>query len=93
LLRFAQTGRLRFRVLSPLERAVVLVERAPGDAPDKRKALELLSRELAQSGEPELALVARELAWGQPAPLPTATQPLTLDVRRVIEQRSNGHVA
>jgi len=93
LLRFAQTGRLRFRVLSPLERAVLLVERAPADAPEKRKALELLSRELGHSGEPELALVARELAWGEPTPLPTVTQPLTLDVRRLIEQRSNGHAA
>ena len=93
LLRFAQTGRLRFRVLSQLERAVLLVERAPGDTREKRKALELLSRELAHSGEPELALVARELAWGEPTPLPTVTQPLTLDVRRVIEQRSNGHAA
>ena len=93
LLRFAQTGRLRFRVLSPLERAVLLVERAPGDPPEKRKALELLSRELSHSGEPELALVARELAWAEPTPLPTVTQPLTLDVRRVIEQRSNGHSA
>ena len=93
LLRFAQTGRLRFRVLSPLERAVLLVERAPGETPEKRKALELLSRELSHSGEPELALFARELAWGEPTPLPTVTQPLILDVRRVIEQRSNGHAA
>jgi hypothetical protein len=93
LLRFARTGRLRFRILSPLERAVLLVERAPGEAPEKRKALELLSTELAHSGEPELALAARELAWGEPTPLPTVTQPLTLDVRRVIEQRSNGHAA
>jgi hypothetical protein len=91
LVRFVTTGRLRFRILSPLERAVVLVERGPDDAPDKRRALELLSRELARSGEPELALVARELAWAEPTPLPTLTQPLTLDVRRVIEQRSNGH--
>ena len=93
LLRFAKTGRLRFRVLSPLERAVALVERAPSDTPEKRKALELLSLELAHSGEAELALVARELAWGEPTPLPTVTQPLTLDVRHVIEQRSNGHAA
>jgi hypothetical protein len=93
LLRFVQIGKLRFRVLSPLERAVVLVERSHEGSPDKRKALELLSRELARSGEPELALVARELAWAEPAPLPTVTQPLTLDVRRVIEQRSNGHTA
>jgi len=93
LIRFALTGRLRLRVLSPLERAVVLVERAPAESPEKRKALELLSHELSRSGEPELALVAKQLAWAEPTPLPTLTQPLTLDVRRVIEQRSNGHAS
>jgi hypothetical protein len=91
LLRFVLTGKLRFRVLSPLERAVVLVERAPAESPEKRKALELLSHELSRSGEPELALVAKQLAWSEPTPLPTLTQPLTLDVRKVITQRSNGH--
>ncbi len=93
LVRFVSTGRLRLRVLSPLERAVVLVERAPNEAPEKRKALELLSHELARTGEAELALAAKQLAWAEPTPLPTLTQPLTLDVRRVIEQRSNGHAA
>jgi hypothetical protein len=93
LARFVLTGRLRFRVLSPLERAVVLVERAPAESPDKRKALELLSHELSRSGEPELALVAKQLAWAEPTPLPTLTQPLTLDVRKVISQRSNGHAS
>jgi hypothetical protein len=93
LIRFVLTGKLRLRVLSPLERAVVLVERAPPESPEKRKALELLSHELSRSGEPELALVAKQLAWAEPTPLPTLTQPLTLDVRRVIEQRSNGHAA
>jgi hypothetical protein len=91
LIRFVLTGKLRLRRLSPLERAVVLVERAPAESPEKRKALELLSHELSRSGEPELALVAKQLAWAEPTPLPTLTQPLTLDVRRVIEQRSNGH--
>jgi hypothetical protein len=93
LVRFAFAGKLRLRVLSPLERAVVLVERAPAESPEKRKALELLSHELSRSGEPELALVAKQLAWAEPTPLPTLTQPLTLDVRRVITQRSNGHAA
>jgi hypothetical protein len=93
LIRFVLTGKLRLRVLSPLERAVVLVERAPPESPEKRKALELLSHELSRSSEPELALVAKQLAWAEPTPLPTLTQPLTLDVRRVIEQRSNGHAA
>jgi hypothetical protein len=93
LIRFVLTGKLRLRVLSPLERAVVLVERATPESPEKRKALELLSHELSRSGEPELALVAKQLAWAEPTPLPTLTQPLTLDVRRVIEQRSNGHAS
>jgi hypothetical protein len=91
LIRFVVKAKLRLRVLSPLERAVVLVERTRDDSPERRKALELLSRELSESGEPQLALVARELAWGEPSPLPTLTEPLTLDVRRTIEQRSNGH--
>jgi hypothetical protein len=93
LVRFAFTGRLRLRVLSPLERAVVLVERAPAESPEKRKALELLSHELSRSGEPELAVAAKQLAWAEPTPLLTLTQPLTLDVRRVITQRTNGHAA
>jgi hypothetical protein len=91
LLRFVVTSKLRLRILSPLERALVLVERTPDDSPDRRKALELLSRELGKSGEPELALAARELAWSEASPVPTATEPLRLDVRRTIEQRSNGH--
>ncbi len=93
LVRFAFTGSLRLRVLSPLERAVVLVERAPAESPEKRKALELLSHELSRSGEPELAVAAKQLAWAEPTPLLTLTQPLTLDVRRVITQRTNGHAA
>ncbi|MFL6030497.1 MAG: hypothetical protein ACJ74D_10750 [Gaiellaceae bacterium] len=91
LARFVVTGKLRFRILSPLERALVLVERTPAETPERRKALELLSHELSRTGEAELAVTAKELAWAEPTPLPTLTQPLTLDVRRVIEQRSNGH--
>jgi hypothetical protein len=89
----ALQGRIRVPLPTALERAVRLVERTEShdDAAAKRKALELLSRELARSGESQLALVARELAWAEPTPLPAVTQPLTLDVRRLIEQRSNGH--
>jgi hypothetical protein len=91
----ALQGRLKLPLPSALERAVRLVERTEGreDAAAKRKALELLSRELTRSGESQLALAARELAWAEPTPIPSATEPLTLDVRRLIEQRSNGHVA
>ena len=92
---FARALKRRWRPKpkSPLEQAVVLVEKASAreDQPAKRKALELLSRELAQTGEGELALTARELAWAEEVPVPSSTQPLTLDVRRVIAERSNGH--
>ena len=85
--------RLRLPMASALERAVMLVERASArdDQPAKRKALELLSRELTHTGERELALAARELAWAEQTPVPAATQPLTIDVRRIIAERSNGH--
>ncbi len=43
------------------------------------------------TGERELALAARELAWGEETPVPASTQPLTVDVRRVVAERSNGH--
>ncbi|MDX6402481.1 MAG: hypothetical protein QOF27_3087, partial [Gaiellaceae bacterium] len=91
----ALQARLRLPLPSALERAVRLVERteAREDAAAKRKALELLSRELTRSGESQLALAARELAWAEPTPIPATTQPLTLDVRRLIQQRSNGHGA
>jgi hypothetical protein len=89
----AVAGRLRLPTATPLERAVSLVENAAArdDQPAKRKALELLSRELTHSGEGDLALAARELAWAEATPVPAATQPLTLDVRRLIAERSNGH--
>jgi hypothetical protein len=94
-LRFVRAVLRRFRppAPGPLERAVALVENATArdDQPAKRKALELLSRELTHSGERELALAARELAWAEAMPIPSSTQPLTLDVRRLIAERSNGH--
>jgi hypothetical protein len=85
--------RIRRAPTTPLERAVILVEEATQreDQPAKRKALERLSRELSSSGEQDLALTARELAWAEPTPVPSATQPLTVDVRQVIAERSNGH--
>jgi hypothetical protein len=89
----AVRGRVRRAPSTPLERAVVLVEQATkrDDQPAQRKALELLARELSHSGEQDLALTARELAWAEPIPVPSSTQPLTVDVRRVIAERSNGH--
>jgi hypothetical protein len=89
----AVRGRIRRAPTTPLERAVTLVEQATqrDDQPAKRKALELLARELSHSGEQDLAVAARELAWAEPIPVSAATQPLTVDVRRVIAERSNGH--
>ena len=89
----AVRARVRRAPTTPLERAVMLVEEAThrDDQPAKRKALERLSRELTHTGEEDLALTARELAWAEPTPVPSATQPLTVDVRRVIAERSNGH--
>ena len=43
----------------------------------------------ADTFDPET--IERELAWAEPTPVPSATQPLTVDVRRVIAERSNGH--
>jgi hypothetical protein len=80
----------------PLERALAAVEsaRASGGEERERKALELLGTELARSGEIKLAESARSLAWSQPeAPEPSLTAALTVDVRRLIEERSNGHAA
>jgi hypothetical protein len=78
-------------VLSPLERALVVVEqaRARGSTPDERRALELLARELGRSGAAELATTAEGLAWSAPGPTAAATHSLTAEVRSVIE-RSNG---
>jgi hypothetical protein len=80
----------------PLERALAAVEsaRVSGREERERKALELLGAELARSGEIRLAESARSLAWSQPdAPEPALTAALTVDVRRLIEERSNGHAA
>jgi hypothetical protein len=78
----------------PLERAVAAVEsaRASGAAERERKALELLGVELLRTGEVGLAESARALAWSRPdRPEPALTSALTVDVRRLIEERSNGH--
>jgi hypothetical protein len=85
---------LRRREPGPLEIALATVEnaRASGRQERERQALELLGAELARSGELQLAESARSLAWSQPdPPEPTLTAALALDVRKVIDERSNGH--
>jgi hypothetical protein len=78
---------------SPLERAVVAVERtrAGPDLVAERKALELLAAELRRSGEGDLAWTASELAWSKPVPEPHLTGALAIDVREAIAARRNGH--
>ena len=86
----------RHREPGPLERALAVVEsaRVSGRQERERRALELLGTELVRSGELQLAESARALAWSQPAPPePALTTALALDVRKVIEQRSNGQGA
>ena len=86
----------RRREPGPLEVALATVEsaRASGRQERERQALELLGAELARSGELNLADSARALAWSQPdPPAPALTAALALDVRKVIEERSNGHGA
>jgi len=80
----------------PLERALAVVEsaRASGMEERERKALELLGSELARGGETKLAESARALAWSRPdPPEPALTTALAVDVRELIERRSNGHGA
>jgi hypothetical protein len=66
----------------PLERALALVRRTfdEGDGPDRRRALERLSRELGRAEQPELAERARRLAWSSEPPSPGAVDALADDV-------------
>jgi hypothetical protein len=83
------------RRVPPLERALLLVERAreSGAAEERRKALERLARELGTTGADELAGDARELAWAEPDPEDEATGELTTAVRRLLSGRGNGRHA
>jgi hypothetical protein len=80
------------RVLTPLERALLLLERARERGPieDRRKALERLAAELRRSGERELAGSATELAWAEQPPQNDATRALEEAVRRRIAEGVNG---
>lgn len=79
-------------VLSPLERALLVAERARarGFVPDERKALELLAGELARNREAELAATAQGLAWSAEGPTPAATLALAAEVQSVIERSRDG---
>ena len=84
--------RVPFRMLSPLERALALVEDAGAEerSSDRRKALELLAGELRSGGDAGLAQAARELAWSERGPQAEDTRTLVRNVRNVMEAGSNG---
>jgi hypothetical protein len=90
--RFGPSFRRTRPVPSPLERALMLVEhsRTGGIVPDQRKALELLAEELGRTGEEELAVWARVLAWSEPAPEGDSTVALTGEVRQTVLTGTNG---
>lgn len=69
--------------LTPLERALVLVEQAQEsvDGEDRRKALEVLAVELDASRRSEHAEEARRLAWSPSEPTPEAAGELVDSVR------------
>jgi hypothetical protein len=71
------------RELTPLERALALVEwaRESVDGEDRRKALEVLAFELDASGRAEQAEAARRLAWSPSAPSPDAAAELVKSVQ------------
>jgi hypothetical protein len=71
--------------LPPLDRALAAVRRVfdSGEVPDRRRALERLSRELGLAGEPQLATRARELAWSPEPPSPDEVDALAADVHAV----------
>ena len=68
--------------LPPLEHALATVRRVfdSGEVPDRRRALERLSRELGRAGEPHLAERARGLAWSPEPPSPDEVETLAADV-------------
>jgi hypothetical protein len=69
--------------LTPLQRAILLVEQAREsvDGEDRRKALEVLAVELDASGRDEHAQTARRLAWSPAEPSPDAAGELVETVK------------
>lgn len=89
-------------VLSPLEQALALLERAirADGAAAQRRALELVAEELelAEWGDRDLAQQARALAWSEDIPAVAATSRLAAHVRSALPQageasgNGDGHV-
>ncbi len=78
--------------LSPLERALVLVDWTArrDDAEDRRKALEALAAVLDQGGVGDLAETTRALAWAEPSPAGEQTGEAGVEARRTLTGGGNG---
>jgi hypothetical protein len=86
----------RPRRLSPLERALVLVEwtgrRTDGEH-ERRKALEALADALELEGAGQLAETTRTYAWAEDSPDPERAQELAAEARTTVTGGANGRPA
>jgi hypothetical protein len=75
--------------LSPLERAIVMLEEnRNGAVSDRRLTLELLARELGAAGHSDLSARARRLAWSKEAPSSEEAAGFAGTVRAAVERDS-----
>ncbi|HWL33194.1 MAG TPA: hypothetical protein VNP89_06275 [Gaiellaceae bacterium] len=83
------------RPLSPLERALVLVDWTArrDDAEDRRKALEALAVVLEDDGAGSLAGTTRALAWAEPSPAGEQTGAAGTEARRSLAGRDDGRAS
>jgi hypothetical protein len=86
----------RPRQLSPLERALVLIEwtgrRADGEH-ERRKALEALADALDREGARPLAEATRTFAWAEESPGPERADELAAEARTTLAGGGNGRPA
>jgi hypothetical protein len=77
-------------VLSPLERALALLEDAVrvNGAGDQRRALELVAAALAQRGDVTLAHASQALAWSAPVPGVPETNGMAVKARAALGRES-----
>jgi hypothetical protein len=83
------------RALSPLEQALALLDRALAGlgSDEQRKALERLGRELVARGRPDLAAVARRLAWSRTGPSVADARALSEEVEHELLDAEAEHEA